>query len=187
MRKMKILCLSVIGILSACGGGPSSVETGIENMESSYVQQDVRCCLNYDEENNVCTEYAVPDPASFKVTIRNESLDQIGDSQPIQVKGCTAEFYPKDGAPEILNGSNYITCSSVTIDPDSQGEVLVSFHSPLVELMNSYYLNLGRILSYRVKLTFDIEGYYSGEYDTVVYVDVDFSDFIKTQNDICGE
>ena len=186
MKKMKILYLSMIGILSSCGGGPPSMETGIENIESSYVQQDVRCCLSYDEGNNTCTEYVIPGPTNFKVSIRNESFDQIGDTQPIQVRGCTAEFYPKDDAPEIFSDSNYVTCTSVTINPDSRRDVLVSFHSPLVELMNSYYLNFGKILSYRVKLTFDIEGYYSGEYNTVVYVDVDFSDFVKTKNDICG-
>ena len=43
-----------------------------------------------------------------------------------------------------------------------------------------------KTLSYRIRIDFDIVGLHSGDYDTSVYVDVDFSDFVKAEHDICS-
>ena len=185
MRKLILIGFIPIMGLFSCGGGPSSQETGIESASTSYVQQDIVCCSDYDDENNTCRSYSIPQPESFTVTVTNENLTG-NNTQPIQVRGCTARFYPKNEAPEVPEGNEYVSCTPITIEPGETGNVVVNLQSPLVELMHDYYLDLERTLSYRVKITFDIKGYYSGDYDTSIFVDVDFSDFIFNENDKCS-
>jgi len=145
MRKLILIgFIPLIGLLS-CGGGPSSQETGIVSASTSYLQQDVICCLS-GENSTSGTCSGVPQPESFTVAITNENLTG-NNTQPIQVRGCTAQFYPKNGAPSLPDG--YVSCTPVTINPGEEGNVTVTLQSSLVEMMQNYYESLGKILSYR--------------------------------------
>ena len=181
--KLEFLILGFL-LFSCGGGGPAKENLGISSVSKSYIQQDVICCSNYDSDTEVCKDYNIPQPESFEVTITNEQL--TGNSEPIQVNGCTAYFYPKNGAPELTEGYQYVTCTPTIIKPGESKNIVVTLQAPLIEIMNEYYYNLNKTLSYRVKITFDISGYYTGkDYNVIDYVDIDFGNFIKNLNDMC--
>ncbi len=188
MRKV-FLSFILFPFVVGCGGGPSTQEVGIEAVpDSSYIQQDVICCQNFDTDANECTSYAIPEPKTFTISIINEQLledSEFGEAEPVQVRGCYAEFYPKNGAPEIPDGYEYVVCTPVTIAPGETKDIIVSIESPLVDMMYDYWQQWRTSLSYRVKLTFDIVGYNTGDFDTSVYIDIDFDNFVYAENDMC--
>ena len=180
-----IFCFFLAIGFYSCGGGPSHQELGVESTSTPYIQQDVICCADYDDTDKICRSYSIPQPKSFTVTLTNKGGIVEGIKEPIQIRYCKAEFFPKNGAPEIEDGYKYVFCTPTTINPGESKDVQVSLESSLVELLNNYYLDFGRALSYRVKIIFHAEGYSSGSYDIPVYVDIDFSNFIEGNNDEC--
>jgi len=183
--KRELILATFLSLTFSCGGGgPAQKNVGISSVSKSYIQQDVICCKNYDLQNDICTSYGIPQPINFKVTISNEKFTE--QAEPVQVRGCNVYFHPKVGAPEIPEGYQYVTCTPVTIKPGESKTITITLQSPLIEIMHDYYLDIGKTLSYRVEITFDITGYYTGEdYNLTDYVDIDFSNFITSDNDMC--
>ncbi len=174
------------------GGGPSKQVVGIKAVsDGGYVQQDVKCCPS-SGSNGVCPNPVTAPPQELRVQISNDlpfEEPEFGTAETVRLESCEAEFFPKFGSPPVLNGSQYVTCSPVSIAPGETQEVIISLESSLVSLMRSRVESgdYSLPLSYTLKITLHFSSYDGNTYDVPLSVDIDFDDFVYSDDDACEE
>ena len=217
MKKIIGISFSLLLLVSGCGGSGSGGGdlTQTSTLSVSRVNQDMVCCLTWDEENNTCTQYAIPETKIVSITVSKPSLyytevkpelieehevteeDEFTEEGDILFEGCTVEVIPNPFMPSeardpklIEEIKSYISCSGSDIYYDPNDEEVVP---GTVEITYSQALleTLRPIwANYGKPLTYTIIATvkYSmsdREFKKVIKVPVDFGDFIEHPNDMC--
>ncbi len=160
------------------------------------VEQDLVCCVSYDDTTNTCTQTAIPATKTVTVSLKQADVDQeFKEEGDLLFKGCTVKVVPNPDMPAeakdpalLEEMGNYIYCDGTDIPAKSSGTVEVTYSQGLLkEVILPLWYNLGnQLLAYTIEATVKYaEG--DREYTKVIKIPIDFDNFIQTENDMCQQ
>lgn len=194
MRKLLGIGSSLLILLGGCGGAGSGGGDLVSTTLANKIEQDLICCMSWDDTNNVCTEVATPAVKTEEITLEQADIEQeFTEESDLLFKGCTVSFIPNDYLPAeakdpalLEKMKSYVYCTGTDIPAKSSGTIEVTYSQGLLnEVVYPLWNNLGGItLAY----TLEVVAKYtkSGrEYTKVIKIPIDFDNFVYSEHDMC--
>ncbi|MEO2066068.1 MAG: hypothetical protein ABGX17_06145 [Desulfurobacteriaceae bacterium] len=192
MKRLIGIASPLLLLFVSCGGAGSGVGDLTSATTVSKVEQDIICCITWDDTNNTCSEYGSPQTRSISVNLSKRDMDEeFTEDSDLTFEGCTVEFIPNPYMPDeakdpklLEEMKSYVFCSGSDIPADGSGTVEITYSQALLETIEPIYSNYGKSLTYTLKATVKYR-MSDKEYKKIIEVPIDFANFVNTEHDMC--
>lgn len=200
----KLFYLLVFLSIASCGsgGGGTGAHLGVSDFPSR-IEQDLVCNIAQTDQNGNTT-YIPVTAAAQEVTFNINYSSLCSSSfnslkQDLLFEGCSVSVSPVSNLPDELKSQDFlnemaqeISCTSDDVPSGGSATARISLTSSLVNQMRDAYENPNykhyAPFLYKINVVYRFSpSCGDGTVKKTVSLLVEFSNFIKTQNDLCQE
>ncbi|WP_456341671.1 hypothetical protein [Thermovibrio sp.] len=193
MRKLLGIGSSLLILLGGCGGAGSGGGDLTSTTLANKIEQDLICCMSWDDTKNACTERATPTTKTEEITLKQADIEQeFTEESDLLFEGCDVRIVPNPNLPPeakdpatLSKMEEYIYCTGTDIPQKGSGLIKVTYSQGLLnEIIRPLWNNLGKTLAYTIEVT---AKYKKSDrvYKKVIKIPIDFDDFVYAEHDMC--